>query len=160
MLIASHLCTDYRFPNNTFEIKALLDNLHGYQLIFLNSNIHLYFQMRMTCADISWAQFLTLLKEKNQSLRDYLSQVMAYNCLHTWKPRGWGHCGVSLFISMELCYLARFRVVWENGRLRKSSGWEAELGRVWMWGPGSLSFWLEGLKHGSNEIGASRLWLI
>ena len=60
-------------PNNTPEIRDLLNDLHGYQCI---KKIHLYFQMRkMTCTDISTDTIFDPSKrEKSVFKVDYLSQ--------------------------------------------------------------------------------------
>lgn len=69
-----------------FEIGDLLNDLPGYQLLFLK-NIHLYLQM-MICADIFIGTICDPSKREKLVFKiDCLPQVMAYFYVYAREPR-------------------------------------------------------------------------
>lgn len=111
-------------PNNTPEIRDLLNDLHGYQHI---KKTHLYFQMRkMTCTDISTDTIFDPFKrEKSVFKVDYVTGWLDF--VYTYANPGIEDIVlVSLSVPIELWFLASVTEVWGSERLRKPSGWEGE----------------------------------
>lgn len=68
--------------NNTLEIRDLLNDLHEYQCV--KKNPFVLSNEEDDLYSFLWAEFLTLLKEKNQLI---IGHKMAKFCLHMCKPR-------------------------------------------------------------------------